>query len=170
MKPTVWEMYGETHTFPILWEFPFPILWERYRYPSWPNTKVKPRLWEMYGTTHTFSIIWVTFFPYYGNFLGTNSHTVEKIWELISILWETYTYYYIPIHFPYYGNFRFPHYGKGMGTQVDCNHEGETQTMGNVWETHTFPKLWVVPFPVSHFPYCIGGNSYYGKSINQLKI
>ena len=88
MKPTLWEMYGETHTFPILWEFSFPILWESYGYPNWPKTKVKPRLWEIYGKTHTFPIIWVTLFPYYGNSLGTYSHTMGKVWELIPILWE----------------------------------------------------------------------------------
>ena len=70
--PILWEIYGETHAFPICWSIPYDGDWMGKNHPYYGKSMIIdfpyfsqpwvllyfPILWEIYGETHPFPIWW----------------------------------------------------------------------------------------------------------------
>ena len=108
-----------------------------------------PVLQEIHGETHPFLIWWSM--PQDGNLMEKTTHTIEKVWELISqalpIWWFCWIFAWYwklirkPIHLP--SNEEY--YGKIMST----NFPGPPHTMGFVAFFRTMGNWWENPC-ISH--------------------
>ena len=135
------EMFVFFHLFPLLWEFPFPIFWEFYRFLLYLKYFRNSTLWN------------VCVFPYFFLTMGISfSHILGIAW--ISASSETFKtpknlkcLCVFPFFFPHNGNPLFLCLGNCMDFCFTQN-IWETHYSGMFVFSHTFPVLWEFTFPI----------------------
>ena len=114
----IWETHNFrifvfSHTFPVLWEFIFPMFWELHGFLFRQKYLRNPYIWNV-----PFHIL----FPYYGNplfrVLGTAwiSASSKKCQKPLTLKWLCFSMF-----FPYYGNLLFPWFGNCMELYGEVN-------------------------------------------------